>query len=819
MQYSFLDISRILKSKIENKDKVLFINYVVYDSRKIIFPEYSLFFAIKTGKDDGHRYIANAYQKGVKAFVIEDTGFPFTKFPKAQFIIVENSVSAMQQLASYHRKNFDIPVVGITGSNGKTILKEWLYFLLNDSFNIVRSPGSYNSRIGVPLSIFKINKNHNLALIEAGISKRGEMSSLQKIIKPTTGIFTNIGDAHSSGFSTIEEKLNEKLDLFQDSKTIICCGDDIPVLSDLIKRYPDKEIISWSQENNPDSKFKITDIDKNNGGAVIHYLWKNNYGKFTIPFKDKVSVRLSITAFLSALVLGADINRISKNITMLSYPEMRMEIKKGIDDCTLINDSYNSDIESIKNALNYISNRENNKTKTLILSDIFQSGYDEKTLFNILKNSIEEAGINKLILVGENIAGLKNIIDKKIQFYSVKNTGELLKNIDNIGFKNELILLKGSRKFKFEKLFEKLSQNYHNTVLETDLEALTHNINIYKSYLNKRTKLMAVIKASGYGAGAVKLANHLQNSGVDYLSVAFINEGIELRKAGIKLPVMVFNPDLDFLSEIVSFKLEPVIYKLSQFEKIPLDRSLKIHLKFDTGMKRLGFESKDVPKLLNKLERFENLNVVSIFSHLAAANDENSTGFTKVQIRKFIGISNEIKNFLGYKPLMHILNSSGITGFPDYQFDMVRLGAGMHGIDPGHTIQQKLLPVHSLKTIISQIKYVKSGESIGYGRKCIKNHDRIIAIIPVGYADGLLRQAGNSNYMVWVDGNFVPVIADVNMDMSFIDITGLSYIKEGDRVEIFGEHTTITDLAKAGNTIFYEILSRISPRVKRVYFN
>ncbi len=819
MQYSFSNISRILNSKIENKGTDPVINYFLYDTRKIIFPENSLFFAIKTGRNDGHNYIHEAYKKGIRAFVIENDSFPIKNIPEAQFIIVENSVTALQNLASFHRENFDIPVIGITGSNGKTILKEWIYFFLNDPFRIARSPGSYNSQIGVPLSIFKIDKEHDLALIEAGISKKGEMALLEKIIKPEIGIFTNIGDAHSSGFDNIEEKLDEKLNLFEGCNKIICCGDDRIVMESLTKRYPVKEIISWSSEGNENSGFKVLDIEKNSKNTTIHYLWKDEKGNFTIPFKDKVSIRLSVTAFLSSLVLGGDIEKISQKIISLSYPKMRMEIKRGINNCTLINDSYNSDIESIKNALNYISNRENNKIKTLVLSDIFQSGYDEKKLFGIVKRYIEESGINKLILTGEKISGLKDLINKEIKVFSFKNTDELLKNIKDIEFNNELILLKGSRKFKFEKIFEKLSQNYHQTVLETDLEALTHNINVYRSFLNNDTKMMAVIKASGYGAGAIKLANHLQNIGVDYLSVAFIDEGIELRKAGIKLPVMVFNPDPEYLNEIYEYELEPVIYNFSQFDKIPVEKKLKIHLKFDTGMKRLGFEPDDIPKLLGKLKKYGNLHIVSIFSHLAASNDEASDNFTKDQIHLFRQICNKIEKFLGYKPIKHILNSSGITRFPEYQFDMIRLGAGLHGIDTGGTISQRLIPVHSLKTGISQIKYVKAGEGIGYGRKCIKDHDRVIAIIPVGYADGLLRQAGNGNFKVWIDGDFVPVIADVNMDMSFIDITGLSGIKEGDRVEIFGEHAGITDLAKAGNTIFYEILSRISPRVKRVYFD
>ncbi|HHH52257.1 MAG TPA: bifunctional UDP-N-acetylmuramoyl-tripeptide:D-alanyl-D-alanine ligase/alanine racemase, partial [Bacteroidetes bacterium] len=646
---------------------------------RIISPKNSIFFAIKTSRNDGHNYIEDAYDKGIRVFVIQKHSKFLDKYEDASILKVENTLSALQKLAAYHRKRFDIPVLAITGSNGKTILKEWIYFLLKDEYNLFRSPGSYNSQLGVPLSLLQINEKHRLAIIEAGISKAGEMANLREIINPEIGIFTNLGNAHDSGFKSRNEKLEEKISLFRYCKKIICCADDPNVIAKIKEMVPGAEIISWTQSENKDVGMTIK--SKRNGrNTEITYAFNNEKGEFTIPFTDKISLRLGITSFLASLVLGGDKDAISRKTRHLLYPKMRMEIKRGVNNCTLLNDTYNSDIDSIKNALNYI---KSNKTinKTLFISDVYQTGYSDNELLDILKKLIEEAGISKLVLVGEKIIGLSTKISKKIKIFKFLKTDDVLKNIQKLELENEFILLKGARKFHFERIFDLLSETFHHTVLEIDLEAISENISTYKSFLKKETKVLAVIKASGYGTGAVKLAGHLQSIGIDYLGVAFLDEAIELRRSGLTLPIMVFNPDLNFIEKFDKYNIEPVIYNFRQLDSLKRDKEFRIHIKLDTGMKRLGFESKDIPELINFLNFNKNLIVSSVFSHLAASNNPGADDFTLKQFQTFENMCNDINVGTGQNFLKHILNSSGIVRFPNYQMDMVRLGAGMHGID------------------------------------------------------------------------------------------------------------------------------------------
>jgi Alr-MurF fusion protein len=818
MAFKTGEIYEILRSQKNESVPDLLIKYLIFDTRKIIFPENSLFFALKGARRDGHSFIPEAYNKGIRAFVVENS-FKDSGYRDSVFFHVYDTLLALQEIVKHHRGKFNIPVIGITGSNGKTILKEWISHILTPEFNVVKSPGSYNSQIGVPLSVWQLDKSTEVAIFEAGISRSGEMETLQGIIMPMIGVFTNLGDAHSDGFTDIKHKLSEKISLFSSCDRIICCGDDMEVVDALTKRYGKGKIISWTLLDNPDSALKVTKIENRNSAFLMSFSIYGDDKTINIPFSDKVSVRLILNAYLASIIAGAKHELIDKKMMELTYPKMRMELERGINECTLINDSYNSDIESISNALNYLKNLENNKSKTLIISDFFGLKRDSKETFILLKNMINESGLNKLILIGEEIGFLKEYLSLDLEINIYKDTTQFLFNIDNHIFYNENILIKGSRRFEFEKVFNKLSESLHKTQLIIDFEALDHNINVYRSLLDKNTKVMAVVKASGYGAGAIKLAEHFQKIGIDYLSVAFIDEGIELRKAGINLPVMIFNPDYDFLNEMVEYDLEPVIYSFHQFEKV-LEKgieSFKFHIKLDTGMKRLGFEHEDIYKLTEYLEVHRNYKVVSVFSHLAASNDPEKDVFTIRQMESFSSMYENISGALGYYPLKHILNSSGIVRFPQFQFDMVRLGSGMHGVDISHLISDKLEAVHILKTMISQIKHIKPGEGIGYGLKDKSDKERIVAIIPVGYADGLLRQAGNGRYKVWINGSFVPVIADVNMDMSFIDITGIESVQPGDFVEVFGKNAKIEDLARAGNTIFYEIISRISIRIKRIY--
>lgn len=818
MAFKTAEIFKILAIQGDNNVPDLLIRYLIYDTRKIIFPENSLFFALPGARRDGHSFIPEAYNKGIRAFVVEKS-FNDSEYRDSVFFHVDDTLLALQELVIQHRKKFSIPVIGITGSNGKTILKEWISHILTPEFNIVKSPGSYNSQIGVPLSVWQIENTTDVAVFEAGISRPGEMEKLQHIILPNIGVFTNLGDAHSDGFDEINHKLEEKIKLFSTCDTIICCGDDKLVIEALIKRYGKERITSWTLLNNSDSALKVSKIESHNSGFLISFSISGENKSLTVPFSDKVSVRLMLNAYLASVCAGAKHEKIGKKLMQLSYPKMRMEIERGINECTLINDSYNSDLESIGNALNYLKNLENNKSNTLIISDFFGLQPDQEKVFDSLKNMIIESRVRKLILIGEVIVTLNQYLSSDIDIYVFKDTADFIRSIDDQIFYNENILIKGSRRFEFEKIFGKLSESLHKTQLIIDFEALDHNINVYRSFLTRNTKVMAVVKASGYGAGAIKLAEHFQKIGIDYLSVAFIDEGIELRKAGISLPVMIFNPDYDYLDEMINYDLEPVIYSFHQFEKV-LEKgieSFKFHIKLDTGMKRLGFESEEIEKLCKYLIDHRDFKVVSVFSHLAASNDPEKDDFTLQQMELFSLMFEKIADSLGYYPLKHILNSSGIVRFSDYQFDMVRLGSGMHGVDISHIISDKLEAVHILKTMISQIKHVKPGEGLGYGLKDRSEKERTIAIIPVGYADGMLRQAGNGRYKVWINGSYAPVIADVNMDMSFIDVTDIDSVQPGDFVEVFGKNAKIEDLADAGNTIFYEIISRISIRIKRIY--
>ncbi len=813
------EIGEILgkESRIADEDKIL--NYLVFDTRKIIFPENSIFFALIGARRDGHDFIAEAYNKGVRFFVANNSFEAPDIYSDARFFLVDDPLKALQKIARYHRSKFNIPVVGITGSNGKTILKEWIYYLLSPEFNVTKSPGSYNSQIGVPLSVWQINDKSQIALIEAGISLPGEMKIQQSVIKPTIGIMTNLGDAHDGGFESRAQKLDEKIKLFIDSNKIIGCADDQSIFEKLIAEYGRERVVSWTMCENPKANYFIHALPESGNGLRILIKYNNKETTISIPFNDFVSTRLAVYAYICSSILGGNEELIKEKVKSLSYPRMRMEIERGINNCTLINDTYNSDIESFKNALNYLKNLKNDKTKTLILSDFTYSEAGNNTESALIPEMIIETGFSKVILIGDKIKEMRHLLSDSMHTFCYPDTDKFISEIENHLFTNENILLKGSRSFQFERIFDRLSESLHKTQLIIDFEALDHNINVYRSYLKSSTKLIAVVKASGYGAGAIKLAEHFQKVGIDYLSVAFLDEAIELRKAGINLPIMIFNPDVDYIEEMIKYDLEPVIYSFNQIEilKEKEIENFKFHIKLDTGMRRLGFDQNEIKKLCEWTSTKKGSRIVSVFSHLAASNDPSFDDFTENQFVVFESMYETICQSVNYKPLKHILNSSGIVRFPDHQYDMVRLGSGMHGVDIGNLISEKLEPVHILKTRVSQIKELEPGEGFGYNLKGSENTKRRLAIIPVGYADGLLRQAGNGRYKVWINGNFAPVVGDVNMDMSFIDITGLQGISAGDHVEVFGKNARIEDLARAGNTIFYEILSKISVRIKRVY--
>lgn len=817
-----LSISRIGsllgKANKETANSPAVVEHLLIDSRKLLFPGTTLFFAFKGLKTDGHLFIPELYNKGVRFFVIEDPDFDFSPFPDALAWSVESSLKALQSIVAVHREQFSCPVIGITGSNGKTIIKEWVYQLLEKDFSIVKNPGSYNSQIGVPLSVWQMYEKADLGFFEAGISTVGEMEGLEKVIRPTIGIFTNLGDAHSSGFKDQEEKLNEKLLLFKNTSKVICHRDDDFTFGKLKHDLPGKEIISWSYRDEAAELF-VKNVDLSNGLSEVNYLWRGKEGRFTTKFKDNLSIHLAVFALFISLELGLDKEEAEARISMVSAINMRLETKEGENDCILINDSYNADLTSLTQALNYLVMQDASKKKVLILSEFLQIGSDQQDTNDKLVSLINRIGLARLVLVGEKMNRLVTQVDPAIDTYHFNNTEDLLAHLPQLNFENEVIMLKGARVYHFEDLFDKLARRFNSTVLEINLDAVMHNVRVYKSFLKPETKILAVIKAGAYGVGSVKLAMQLEKSGVTYFGVAFMDEGIELRKGGIKNPILIFNPDLNFIPEMYRYRLEPVIYNFDMLERVAHESYFKtrIHLKIDSGLHRLGFVSDEWDQLTSQLHKIRHLQVASVFSHLSASPNPDFDYFTHQQAAQFNIAYHKIVEKLGYKPIKHLLNSAGVVKFREYQFDMVRVGSGFHGVDTSRNINQSLQIVNTLKAKISLIKKVKAGESIGYERKGISDKERIIAILPVGYADGLVRKAGNGRYSVWLNGHFAPIVGNVNMDMTFIDITDIPNVQAGDVVEVFGANAKITSLAEAGETIFYEILTRISPRVKRIY--
>lgn len=809
------------------------IKYIGLDSRTILHPAQTLFFAIKSKSGDGHKYLQECFAKGVRCFVIEDKkalhSFPEEIRSQLNYIVVENTVKALQQLAINQREKYAVPVIGITGSNGKTVVKEWLYQLLNEEHRIVRSPQSYNSQIGVPLSVWQMNENHQLAIFEAGISQAGEMEKLEKIIKPTIGIFTNIGSAHQANFHSVTGKVKEKIKLFKNCKLLIYCPDYAEIentIQEAIKTgelNKDIKLLRWSFHNKS-ADIYINKLSENGlKGNDFQYFYHNQHFPLQLPFTDKASVENALHCLAYMLYSGYKNELIQARMQKLHAVEMRLEQKAGINNCTLINDSYNSDILSLSVALDALNQQQQHPKKTLILSDIFESGRSNEDLYKEVAQLTKQKGVTKIIGIGNNISAQADAFSQKEKYFYT-STADFLQNIASGHFSNESVLIKGSRKFGFEAIARRLQQKAHNTVLEINLNALIHNLNIYRSFLNNDTKIMAMVKAFSYGSGSYEIANVLQYHKVDYLAVAYADEGNLLRQNGISLPIMVMNPEESAFEGMLEHRLEPEIYSfrtLKQFAGTVAAYHYPkppycIHIKLDTGMHRLGFMPEEVDELIETLKNYPQLQVKSIFSHLASADVPEHDEFTREQIRIFDEISYKISREFPYPVLRHILNSSGIARFPEAQFDMVRLGIGLYGIDPGSVIQDQLEPVNTLKTYISQVKKVKAGQTVGYSRKGRATEEKRIATLGIGYADGFPRALGNGIGKILVNGKEAPVIGNVCMDMCMVDITGID-AEEGDEVIIFGKEHPLETLATSLDTIPYEVLTNISQRVKRVY--
>ena len=825
-KFKISKIPEIVKSEfIPGRSGDVFIRDILIDSRKLFKVENTLFFALSSRRNDGHDYIEELYNKGLRNFVISKPDFDYQDFKDANFILVNNTLDALQALTAVHRARFEQPVIGITGSNGKTIVKEWLYQLLSPDKKIIRSPKSYNSQIGVPLSIWQMESDYDLGIFEAGISEPEEMDKLQKIIKPTIGIFTNIGEAHNENFINRKQKVGEKLKLFTKVDTLIYCVDHSEIQEVIIKSEILESIKSftWSIKQNAD--LKITAVIKQGKKlSLIKAFYKENNIDISIPFIDDASVENAIHCWATMLYLGYDNDIISERMKLLNPIAMRLELIEGINNCTVINDSYNSDFNSLSIAIDFLNQQTQQKEKTVILSDILQSGRSDIYLYGKIADLLNRKGIKKIIGIGPAIS--KQAEQFKIEKEFFKSTDDFLKLFSFTHFQNEGILLKGARIFEFEKIGVALQQKTHETVLELNLNSLIHNLNYFRSKVKQSTKIMAMVKAGSYGSGSFEIANALQFHNVDYLAVAYADEGVELRKAGISLPIMVMNPDEESFDAIIAHNLEPEIYNfrvLELLEKailrnlIPKNKPVKVHLKIDTGMHRLGFDENEIAPLINRLKSNKRIYIQSVFSHLAASDNPHQRYFTEDQISLFGILCDKICSMITYPVLRHILNTAGITEYSDAQFDMVRLGIGLYGISPVEKDHAELMNVSTLRSTISQIKNIRANETIGYNREAKAEHDMTIATIPIGYADGFSRTLSNGRGKMLIGEKLVPVVGNICMDMCMVDVTGLN-AKEGDEVVIFGDNRSIKDLAKDMGTIPYEILTSISKRVKRVFF-
>ena len=788
------------------------IDSIVIDSRSLQNSATTLFFALEGPNNDAHDYIQELISKGVQYFVVNHISENCEG--KANFLVVKNTLTALQEVASYYRSLFDFPIIGITGSNGKTIVKEWLNFLLSPDYSIIRSPKSYNSQVGVPLSVIGINEQHNFGIFEAGISTVSEMEKLATIIRPTIGVLTNIGSAHDEGFANTAEKIKEKLQLFKQAQILIYPKNE--AIDAQIS--PELKTVSWSFS---DPKAAVLVTKKQQGvHTQLQFTSPTITFDILIPFQDDASIENAISCTLVLLYLKYDAQTIQHRMAQLYPVEMRLKLKDGINNCTLIDDSYSADFQSLKIALDFLESQKQSVKKTIILSDIFQSGLTNAELYARVAQLIVANNISRVIGIGNTISQFKNQFDNCSTF---ENTAEFLSQIEQLNFDAATMLINGARSFHYEKIVSALEEKTHETVLEVNLNAISHNLNYYKSKLKPTTKMMVMVKAFGYGSGGFEIAKLLEHHKVDYLGVAFADEGISLKNAGIQLPIMVLNPEATSFSAIIHHQLEPEIYSmkgLKAFLKIAEQKKVQqfpIHIKLDTGMHRLGFEANAIPELIATLKDNPRVVVKSILSHMATSDAEEHKAFSITQIRLFDDLSNQVIQALNIQPIRHILNTSGISNFPEGQYDMVRLGIGLYGVSNDTNEQKYLENVSTLKSVISQIRTIPAGDSVGYGRRFMAHEPTTVATIPIGYADGISRLWGNEVGYVTINQHKAPILGSVCMDMLMVNVSGID-CAEGDPVVVFGESPTVMEIAQKTQTIPYEILTSISQRVKRVFY-
>ncbi len=788
------------------------------DTRQVPLPD-TLFFALRGPRHNGHHYLRDAYEAGVRQFVLSER-VDIQGFEGANILLVQDTLAALQAVAAAHRAQFSIPVVGITGSNGKTIVKEWLYQLLAPTRRIARSPKSYNSQVGVPLSVWGIGPEHELAIIEAGISTTGEMARLQPIINPIVGVFTNIGTAHSNGFSSDAQKVAEKMLLFKGVQHLVYCADHTLVANEVEKEGSigkETELWSWSAQGKP-ARFQVM-LAKQGNHTYLRTTAEGHWIEAVIPFTDDASIENALHCLLAALALGADVVGLSTGLGSLHAIEMRLELKAGIESSTLINDFYNNDLSSLQILLQFAQQQAKGKRQTLVLSDILQSGLTPDTLYQKVAEHL--AKIDRFIGIGSEIEHIKPYLAQHTETHFYDNTDAFLADIHRFSWRDGLVMLKGARPFAFERVARRLEQKAHQTRLEINLGALIHNLQTYNSLLAPGVKTMVMVKAAAYGSGGAEVARLLEFHKIAYLGVAYADEGIELRQAGINLPIMVLNPDTAGFDVFYRYQLEPEIFSPAILQELVdytgTDRKMQIHLKLDTGMHRLGFETGDIAALLETLREHPNLKVASVFSHLSASDNAAHDGFTHQQAERFAQMYEMLAAGLGYRPLRHIVNTGGIARFPQYHFDMVRLGIGLYGID-GSGLQERLQVVNVLKTTISQVKKIQAGDTVGYNRNSgLLQQPTTVATVSIGYADGLLRGAGAGRYKMLINNVLVPSIGNICMDMCMLDVSAVPDVKAGDEVIVFGQNPSVETLAECLGTIPYEIFTNISDRVKRVY--
>lgn len=803
--------------------------HILIDSRKLIFPGSTIFFALH---QKGSSYIKSLYEKNVRFFVISDPAFDTDLYKEAVFLLVDDVLESLQALAIHHRNRFALPVIGITGSNGKTIVKEWLYHLLLIDHTIIRSPKSYNSQIGVPLSVLPTAAEHTLAIFEAGISQPGEMVKLEKMIRPGMGVFTKIGEPHSEGFISKGQKIKEKLTLFRNSEVLVSCIEDEDLyaeIKDLQLHNKALQLFTWSRKGK--ASLAIRSIEKHENSVTIHGFYDRDI-HITIPFTDDASVENAITCWCMLLHMKIGDKVIAERMLTLEPVEMRLQLKHGINNCDIINDSYSADINSLQIALDFLHQQKRHQKKTVILSDILQSSQPDDELYRDVASLLQQKNIQRLIAVGPNIYLHRQNFDFIPDKYFFHSADECISYFpgaarqpgeSSLQFKDEIILLKGARIFHFENIDRLLEEKVHKTLLSIDLTAIAHNCKVYQAMVKPSVKMMAMVKASGYGIGSYEIANLLQFININYLSVAYADEGVELRKGGITMPVMVMNPDERSFGLLADYSLEPEIYSfslLSSLEKYLQTSGLQffpVHIKLDTGMHRLGFEAGDMNALSERILHNNAFKVQSVFSHLAASDDKKADDFTRKQAAVFIECCEKLQDVIPYKFTRHIANTSAISRFPDLQLDMVRLGIGMYGFDSNQAIQKKLKNVTTLTTTVAQVKKVKAGDHVGYGCNIVLASDSVIATVRIGYADGYPRFLSNGRGKMVIHNRLVPVVGNVCMDMTMLDVTGI-YCKEGDTVIVFGEQLPLQQLADWCHTIPYEIMTGVSQRVRRVYF-